>query len=105
MADNMLYLNEEELENLLKEKDKTVFVDFYADWCQPCRMLSPIIESLADKYPDTITFVKIDIDKENSLAMKNGVMSIPTTIIYKNGEVFSKDIGLHPAEYYEDLLK
>ena len=74
-----------------------VLVDFYAEWCGPCKMVGPIIESLAEKM-DNVKFCKVDIDQNVEWASKLKVMSIPTMVIYKDGEVMASQIGALPEE-------
>lgn len=74
--------------------DELVIVDFFATWCGPCRMLSPVLEEIQDKYK----IVKVDIDESNDLAKKYGVMSVPTIIKFKNGKEIDKNIGFLPKE-------
>lgn len=93
---------EEEFEELTK--NKLVLVDFYANWCGPCQMLSPILEEL-EKENKELTIVKIDVDKNESLARKHGVMSIPSLEIYKEGNLISKHVGYLSKDELKDLLK
>ena len=75
----------------------TVLVDFYADWCGPCRMVSPIVDEIAEERSD-ITVGKVNVDDENALAMKYGVMSIPTLIVFKDGEEKTRIVGARPKQ-------
>ena len=75
----------------------TVLVDFYADWCGPCRMVSPIVDEIAEERSD-ITVGKVNVDDENALAMKYGVMSIPTLIVFKDGEEKTRIVGVRPKQ-------
>lgn len=77
----------------VKNSDKTVLVDFYADWCGPCKMQSPIVEKLAQDRDD-VKVCKLNIDEQRDIAIEYGVMSIPTIMIVKNGEVTYKEAGL-----------
>lgn len=79
----------------VKNSDKTVLLDFYADWCGPCRMVGPIIEELAVENPDVL-FGKINVDEEQELAAAFSVMSIPTLVVMRNGEVVAKSMGAKP---------
>lgn len=79
------------------QSDKTVLIDFWADWCAPCRRLSPIIDEIAQENPD-IKVVKINIDEEPALAERFEVMSIPNLFVIKNGKVKSNLIGVRPKE-------
>lgn len=90
-------------EEVLKS-DKTVLVDFYADWCGPCKMLSPVVEAIANENED-IKVVKVNVDDEQDLAIKYQVMSIPTLVVIKNGEVANKSVGLVSKSQILDLVK
>ena len=81
--------------NDVKSSDKTVLLDFYADWCGPCRMVGPIVEEIAGECPD-ILVGKINVDEEQELASAFGVMSIPTLVVMRNGEVVTKSMGAKP---------
>ncbi len=85
--------NMSEFEKEVLNEEKTVFIDFYATWCKPCKIMTPTIEEIAKEYTD-IKFVKIDIDKNEELAIKYNIMSIPTMMIIKNGEVKKTFIGI-----------
>lgn len=89
--------NAEQFQQEVIEKRGVVFVDFYATWCMPCKVMSPIIEEIAKEHKD-VEFVKIDIDKNEELAIKYNVMSIPTMLIIKNGEVTKTFIGITNKE-------
>lgn len=82
-----------------------VFADFFATWCMPCKMMSPILEEVSEKLEGEVTFVKIDVDECRDLAEKYGIMSIPTMIVFENGEAVKKLIGVHPAEEIEKAIK
>ena len=73
----------------------TALVDFYANWCGPCRMVSPIVDEIAEERSD-ITVGKVNVDDENALAMKYGVMSIPTLIVFKDGQEKTRIVGARP---------
>lgn len=81
-----------------------VLVDFYADWCIPCKMLSPTLSAIADDYKGKMTVAKLNIDQAQNIAAKFGVMSIPTVILFKNGVVVEKKIGLSPKGVYEKII-
>ena len=84
-------VNEAKYEELIRS-GATVLLDFYADWCGPCRMLSPVIEQIADEHPE-IVVGKVNVDEENALAMRFGIVSIPFVALIKNGEVVARSLG------------
>ena len=84
--------------------DKTVLIDFYADWCGPCKMFSPIVESVAQENED-IKVVKIDVDNAQDLAMKYQVMSIPTTVIIKDGKEVNRVVGMVSKSDLVEMVK
>ena len=75
--------------------DRPVLLDFYATWCGPCRMLSPIVDKIAEEHPE-IKVCKVNVDEEEELAMRFEVMSIPTLVVIKNGEVVNRSVGALP---------
>ena len=79
-------------------------VDFWASWCGPCMALSPVIESLAEKYEGKVLIGKVNVDEERELAIRYGVMSIPTVVFLKNGREFDRKIGAMPAAVYSQVL-
>lgn len=90
-------------EEVLKSKE-TVLVDFYADWCGPCQMLSPIVDQIANERKD-IKVCRINVDKEQDLAIKYDVMSIPTLVVIKNGEEVNRTVGLVDKNEILDMIK
>lgn len=81
--------------NELRAGDKPVLVDFYADWCGPCRMVAPLLEEIANENPDVVV-AKVNVDDQPELASEFGVFSIPTLVVLKNGAVASKSAGARP---------
>ena len=101
------YVNGKELEELIASSEKPVFCDFWANWCGPCRMLAPVFEEISDKYEEQATFVKIDIDEEESesAAIKYGITSIPNIIAFKGGKPVASNLGFVPASVLENFVK
>ena len=84
---------------VLKSQTPTV-VDFYADWCGPCRMVGPVIESLSQEYIGRVSFAKVDTDANQGLAMRYNIMSIPTVMIFKGGRIVDKIVGAMQGDAY-----
>lgn len=92
------------LDEVLKS-DKPVMVDFWATWCGPCVMAGPVVDALADDYKGKIKIGKLDVDANQEIAQKYGVMSIPTVILFKNGKELARKVGFAGRPMYENLLK
>ncbi len=87
-------LNNENFKEEVIQSDKTVIVDFYADWCGPCKMMSPILDDIANELGSKIKVCKVNVDESRDIAMKYEIMSIPTLIIFKNGKIVNTLVGL-----------
>jgi thioredoxin 1 len=81
-----------------------VLVDFWASWCGPCRMVSPIIDELAEDYKGKIKIGKVNVDEESELASTFAVVSIPTVILFKNGKIEERLVGAYPKDEYEEII-
>lgn len=99
----MVTLTSENFENEVINSQSAVLVDFWASWCGPCRMLAPIVDEIASKHPE-IKFGKVNVDEEAALAAKFNIMTIPTLIVFKNGQAIAKSIGLIDSNELEKLL-
>lgn len=95
-------LTNENFESEVLNSNIPVLVDFWASWCGPCKMLAPIIAEIAEEYEGKIKVCKVNIDEAGELAVKFGIVSIPTVLVFKNGEISDKAIGYRPKE---DILK
>lgn len=91
-------------ENEVVKSDGTVIVDFYADWCGPCKMIAPILDEIVSKSNGKIKLCKVNCDNDGELAMGFGIASIPTLLIYKNGEVTSRIVGYRTKDEILKLL-
>lgn len=100
----MLHITKDNFQSEVAESDRPVVVDFWAEWCGPCKMAAPIFESLAEKYGDRIKFAKLNIDEEGELAVMNRVMSIPTFIVFDGGKAVDRMIGLGSEEELEEFV-
>ena len=100
----MEHLTAQNFKETIENSDKPVLVDFWASWCGPCQMLAPIIEELDEELTDVLV-AKVDVDQEQSLAMDYKVASIPTLLLFKDGEVAERIIGFHDKDEITELLK
>lgn len=94
--------SEEDFNSLIKEG--SVVVDFYADWCGPCKMLGPIVEKISGEYDGTVKFAKVDVDANQDLAQRFQVMSIPTMIFFKDGQQVERTAGALPEEDLKEKI-
>jgi len=82
-----------------------VLVDFWATWCGPCKLAEPVLEELSETYKDKVSIAKLDVDQNMQYSGKYGILSIPTTILFKNGEEIGRQIGFSGKNAYEELIK
>lgn len=100
---SVLSVNKNNFEEV-KNSDKTVLLDFYADWCGPCRMVSPLVDEIAEENPQYLVG-KINVDREPELAHAFNVLSIPTLVVIKNGKIVNQSAGAKPKEDILDMLR
>lgn len=96
-------IKEDEFEEKVLKSDKKVLVDFYATWCGPCKMLSPVIEKISDK-DDSYNYYKIDVDSAREISKKYGIMSVPTLLIFEDGEVKNSSLGFLSEDEVKEFL-
>ena len=97
-------ITKENFEQEVLKSDKPVLVDFWAGWCGPCKMISPVVDQIAEENPD-IKVGKVDVDAEAELAIKFNVMSIPTLLVFKDGKVVNQSVGVIPKQAILNLVK
>ncbi len=97
-------ITKENFEGEVLKSQKTVLLDFWATWCGPCQMLSPVVDAFAEENPD-ISVCKVNVDEEPELAMAFGIESIPTLVVMKSGKAVNKSLGVIPKEKIAELVK
>lgn len=103
-TDIVAYVQESEFDTLLRE-EKVVVVDFTASWCGPCRLVSPLMDRLADEYKDRAKVVKVDVDNNKPIFKKFGLRSIPAVLIFQEGELAEKIIGVSAYEQFSSAIE
>ena len=104
MSDNVKEITSENFDKEVLESGLPVLIDFWAEWCGPCKQLAPTVEEVADAMVGSVKFCKMDVDSNQDLAVQYGVRSIPTLLIFKNGEVTSTQIGAISKQQLEDFI-
>ena len=97
-------ITDDNFEELVLKSDKPVLVDFWAEWCGPCRMQGPIIEDLSDDFADKAIIGKVDVDSNQQFAAQFGVRNIPTVLVFKDGEMVNRQVGVAQKSVYADFL-
>ncbi|MBI68708.1 MAG: thioredoxin [Phycisphaerae bacterium] len=100
-----LEFTDDNFQNEVLDADQPVLVDFWAEWCGPCRMLAPVIDELATEFDGKAKIGKVDIDANRDAAVNYGIQSIPSVIIFKNGEVVNKFVGISPKDELASALE
>ena len=101
---SVITVTKENFQSEVLESNKTVLIDFWAEWCGPCRMLSPVVDEIANEQTD-VKVCKVNVDNEPELATQFGVMSIPTLVVIKDGEVVNQSVGVQHKESILVMLK
>ncbi len=104
MATNLLTITDQNFQDVIAG-DRPVLVDFWAEWCGPCRLVAPHLEALATEHPETLTVAKLNIDENPQSPASYGVMSIPTMILFKNGQELQRIVGARPKAWLYKNLK
>ncbi|MBM3894859.1 MAG: thioredoxin [Thaumarchaeota archaeon] len=92
-------------ETTVMSSPRPVFVDFWAEWCGPCRMVSPVVEELAKEFEGKVNFVKVNVDEANELASKYNVFSIPTLAIFSKGQIIAQQVGAASKDSYKKMIE
>ncbi|MCY7295702.1 thioredoxin TrxA [Alteromonas sp. a30] len=93
MSENIINVNDSSFDEAVINSNKPVLVDFWAEWCGPCKMIAPALSTIADEYADKITVAKMNVDENNETPQKYGIRGIPTLLLFKNGEIAGTKVG------------
>jgi thioredoxin 1 len=104
MAENVHEFTDDNFDSEVLKSDTPVLVDFWAEWCMPCRMLAPTIEKIAKDYVGKVKVGKVDTDSNRDISIKYGISAIPTVILFKNGQVAQKFVGLRQERDFKEVL-
>ena len=105
MGQNVQELTDSAFDSKVMQSEKPVLVDFWAEWCGPCKALAPVVEELAGEYKDKVNFFKINTDQNRGTPANYGIRGIPTLILFKGGKVVGQEVGNVPRSRIEELLK
>ena len=101
---SVLNLNKDQFEEEVLKSNLPVIVDFYADWCGPCKMMAPVIEEVSKELEEKVKVAKVNVDENQELAMEYGIMSIPTVLIFDKGEVKTQLVGLRDKNEIKSII-
>jgi thioredoxin 1 len=104
VSDNIVHTNDGDFEKDVLQSEKPALVDFWAEWCGPCKMIAPLLDEAADDYADRLTVVKLNVDENPNTAQKFGIRSIPTLILFKDGNVQAQKLGAMSKSQLTDFL-
>jgi len=105
MSQNIVTLTSANFETEIKKPESPILVDFWAEWCGPCRLVAPVLETLSGEYDGRLRIGKVNVDEQSGLATKYGVQSIPTLLIFKGGKVVEQFIGAAPRDVLARLIE
>ena len=104
MSDKIVHTSDSAFDADVLQNSKAVLLDFWAEWCGPCKMIAPLLDEMADKYEEKLAVVKLNVDENPNTAQKFGIRSIPTLILFKNGAVEAQLMGAMPLRQLEEFL-
>ncbi|MCB1747786.1 MAG: thioredoxin TrxA [Gammaproteobacteria bacterium] len=93
MSDNLIHVTDDSFDADVLQSDKPVLVDYWAEWCGPCKMIAPILEEVSGDYQDKLTIAKLDVDQNQATSMKYGIRGIPTLMLFKEGNIVATHVG------------
>lgn len=105
MSDRIVHVSDDTFEEQVLKSDKPVLIDYWAEWCGPCKMIAPALEEISDELAGQVKVAKLNVDENQNIAIKYGVRSIPTLILFKDGEPVATQVGAAPKNKLSDWIK